>query len=287
MFWLMIHHDYDKFYSKHFLLMQCFHPPFCTPWSVWKTRKWEVTFQSSKILEKVVSQIPFVEGWSHQSHCNFLTYSHSRLKMMLPSFALQKMSGQVVRTHSLKLLLVWRSSIFIFLGPFQECLPPSLTGSSTTFYSVWSLVTLKVGRLFDFCGHDGAQRVAKPSLSCRWLIEIVGGDDLQSHLSFHSTSGIGQVVAGRLKKTQECPIEHAFGEMSHDCPRNTVSYLGQQLPGSDQTSRQRVGVPRVRPSAKYLVVVLIKGGMCHVSTGGVPCEARVSCHVYAQGWSLQ
>ena len=118
MFWLMIHHDYDSFSSKHFLLMQCFHPPFCTLWSVWKTRKWEVTFQSSKILEKVVSQIPFVEGWSHQSHYNFLTYSPSQLKMMFSSFALQKMSEQGVRTHPPMLLLVLLSNILIFLwGP--------------------------------------------------------------------------------------------------------------------------------------------------------------------------
>ena len=34
----------------------------------------------------------FVDGGRYQSHCNFLKYSPTQLRMMLPSFALQKMS---------------------------------------------------------------------------------------------------------------------------------------------------------------------------------------------------
>lgn len=57
-----------------------------------------------------------------------------------------------------------------------------------------------MGRFFDFYIHDGAQRVAEPSLSCRQLTEIVGEGDLLPLLSFHSAGAVGQVVAGHMKR---------------------------------------------------------------------------------------
>ena len=61
------------------------------------------------------------------------------------------------------------------------------------------------------------------------------------------------------EKAWECPIEHAFGEMSNDCPWNMV-----RDPVWDDNYRVRT-----------------EGRTCHVSIGGVPCEANVACHVYA------
>ena len=65
-----------------------------------------------------------VDGGRTQSHYSSIKYSPAQLRMMLPFFALQKMSGQVVSTHPPKLLLVWQSSILIFLGPFLGMLTP-------------------------------------------------------------------------------------------------------------------------------------------------------------------
>ena len=82
-----------------------------------------------------------------------------------------------------------------------------------------------MGRLFDFHSHDGAQRVAKPSLSYKRLTEIVGegGGDLSPHLSFNSTGGARRAGHSRSSgKTWECPVEYVFDEMSNDCPRNMV-----------------------------------------------------------------
>ena len=67
------------------------------------------------------------EGSRHRDHCRCQMDAPSQLKMILPSFDLQKMSGQGVRTHPPMVLLAFISNIFIFsLGPSsfgKECLP--------------------------------------------------------------------------------------------------------------------------------------------------------------------
>ena len=71
--------------------------------------------------------------------------------------------------------------------------------------------------------------------------------------------------------------------MSNDCQRNTIRDPVWNDNYQVQTGHpdREVGMPCVHPSAECLVVVRTEGGMCHVSTGGVPCEARAACHVYA------
>ena len=56
----------------------------------------------------------FVEGYFYQNHYCCLMYSRPQLKMILPSFDLQKMSGHEVQTHPPMPLLVLLSNILIF-----------------------------------------------------------------------------------------------------------------------------------------------------------------------------
>ena len=101
-----------------------------------------------------INQVPCVEGWSYQNHCSWLMYSPPQLKMILPSFDLQKMSGQGVRTHPPMPLLVLLSNILIFLwapSPYEYL--PSLTVWGP-FIVPGALSLGMVGRLFG-C-HDGA-----------------------------------------------------------------------------------------------------------------------------------
>ena len=79
---------------------------------VWREKKTrERTFGRKKIEV-------FVEGYFYQNHYCCLMYSRPQLKMILPSFDLQKMSGHEVQTHPPMPLLVLLSNILIFLwGP--------------------------------------------------------------------------------------------------------------------------------------------------------------------------
>ena len=148
-------------------------------------------------------------------------YSPRQLRMMLPSFALQKMSGQGIRTHPPKPLLVWQSSILISLGHFFRNAYLFLWLGRWGPFIVLGALSLWRWEDFDFCGHDGTQRVIEPSLSCRRLTKIVGGM-ICCHLVF-SLYRRRRTGRGRSpKKTQERPIKYAFGEMSNDCPRNMV-----------------------------------------------------------------
>ena len=81
-------------------------------------------------------------------------YSPPQLKMILPSFDLQKMSGQGVQTHPPMPLLVLLSNILIFLwapSPYEYL--PSLTVWGP-FIVPGALSLGMVGRLFGY--HDGA-----------------------------------------------------------------------------------------------------------------------------------
>ena len=104
------------------------------------------------------------------------------------------------RTHPSKPLLVWLSSILIFLGPFSVGMltPFFMAGSSGAFYSARSFVplngekTLWLLRLWWYSESGRAIIILQAADRDCW------GDDLPSPLSFHSTGDAGQVVAGRL-----------------------------------------------------------------------------------------
>ena len=120
-------------------------------------------------------------------------------------------------------LLVLPSSILIliFLGFFSLGMLNPLDWVVGASYSVWSPITLKVGRFFYFCDYDGFQRVAEPSLSCRRLTKIVGG-----MICHHPYLFTLQVAYDRSpEETQEDSVEYAFDEMSTDCLRNAVKNI--------------------------------------------------------------
>ena len=104
--------------------------------------------QQKKLFPK--SLVHYVEGSRYQDHCRCQMDTPSQLKMILPSFDLQKMSGQGVRTHPPMVLLAFISNILIFsLGPSsfgKESLPSFTVWGSFIVPGVLSL--LMVGRLF-------------------------------------------------------------------------------------------------------------------------------------------
>ena len=57
-----------------------------------------------------------------------------------------------------------------------------------------------MGRLFDFCSHDGYLEGDRVIIILQAVDRDCWWDDLSSHLSFNSASGAGQGVASSLKK---------------------------------------------------------------------------------------
>ena len=162
----------------------------------------------------------FVESRRYQGHFNFLMYSPPQLRMMLPSFALQRMSGQVVWTHPPKLLLVWQSNLLIFLGPFfRNAYISSLTRSSGGPFIVLGALSLwrwenslTFAIMMVFRGWQSHHYPAIGLLGRWFAITLVFS------LCRRRRAGRGR----SLEEIQEGPIEYAFSKMSNDCPRNTV-----------------------------------------------------------------
>ena len=184
-----------------------------------------------------------------------------QLITMLSSILLQKMSGQVVRTHSPKLLSDWQSSILILWGFTNECLP--LTESSGALYSAWSLAILKMGRLFDFHSHDGCSEGGRTIIILQAIDRDCWWDDLSSLLSFHSTGDTGQGVAGRMKRPGDV--------------LSSVLLAGWVIIAHKIWSKVLLGL--IITGSR--LDVQIEGRTCHVSIRWVPCEAKVVCHVSA------
>ena len=90
-----------------------------------------------------------VEGWRYRDHCSCLTHTLPQLKMMLPSFYLQKIFGQGVRTHPPISLLVLLSNILVFfMGPFSLGIAYLLLLCEGLFILPGALSPLMVGKLF-------------------------------------------------------------------------------------------------------------------------------------------
>ena len=105
-------------------------------------------FPSSSWDSKNSDGCGYCWGSRYQDHCNCLTYTPPQLKMMLPSFDLQKMSRQVVRTHPPIVLLVLLSNILIFsLGSFSLGMP-TFFYCVRAFYSAKSFVPFNGGKTF-------------------------------------------------------------------------------------------------------------------------------------------
>ena len=168
-----------------------------------------------------------VDAGKSQRHCSSLKYSLPQLRTMHPFIFLQKMSGHTLwsfcqfgdpaywysRGFLKNTYPFWldRRGPFIVLG----------TPSSWRWENSLTFAVMMVLR--------GWQSHHYLASSCQRLL----GGWLVVPLVF---SLCRRCRVGRSRssgKAWECPVEHAFGEMSHDCPRNTVSYLGQQLPGPD------------------------------------------------------
>ena len=63
--------------------------------------------------------------------------------------------------------------------------------------------------------------VVEPSLSCKRLLEIVGGMTCR-HPFLFALQAV-HIGGGRSPEvTQEGPIEHVFGKMNNDCSRDVV-----------------------------------------------------------------
>ena len=129
------------------------------------------------------------------------------------------------------------------------------------FYSVWSLVKLNMGRLFDFRSHDGCSEGGRAIIILQVANRDCWWDDLSSHLSFHSVGDARQGVAGRLKR-----------------PRDVLSSV--LLARWVMIAREMwSGVLLGTTITGSRLDVRTKGRTCHVSIKGVPCEARVICQV--------
>ena len=149
-------------------------------------------------------------------------YSPLQLRMMLPSFALQKMSGQGIRTHPPKPLLVWQFSILIFLGPFfknaylflwLDRRGPFIVSEASSLWRWEDSLTFAVmmvlkGWQSHHCLAGGWQR-----LLGGWFVVT-----LVFLLCRQRRTGRGRSP----EKTHKRPVKYTFGEMSNDCPWNMV-----------------------------------------------------------------
>ena len=171
---------------------------------------------------QIIILTTLVEGSCYRDHCNCLMDAPSQLKIIFPFFDLQKMSGQGVQTHPPMVLLVLLSNVLMFsLGPFLGML--TFFDCVRAFYSARSFVPFNGGKTFWLVMMvlRWWQSHHYPAGDCQRLWEGWFAAILVFSLCRWRRAGGGKSP----EVTQEGPVEHAFGKMNNDWPRDAVKTL--------------------------------------------------------------